>query len=143
MTEWYEEGLLVDVTQPLPRTCKMMRRSNIRSSVVTAFTGASLMGLTLMLAIPFGASGCAQLAAVGQDIGNIASIVIADVMAGKPFAQILADTGTADASLLVAIIQAIEGDPNLDAATKAKYVAACAPYLEQAKAMVAAQAVHP
>jgi hypothetical protein len=105
--------------------------------LVTATTVASSIGLA---AITVSATGCAQLAAVGSNIGNIASIVISDILAGKPFDQILADTKSADAQLLVDIIYSIENDPMLSPADKAKYVTACAPYLVQAQTLAAKQA---
>ena len=78
--------------------------------------------------------GCAALPMVAQDLGNIAAIVLQDVMAGKPFDTVLKDTGSDDVQLLIAIISGIEGDPNpnLSASEKAAYVKACQPYLVEA-----------
>jgi hypothetical protein len=83
---------------------------------------------------------CGNLPVVVQDIENIANTVLVDVMAGKPFAQVLADTGSQDATLLIAIITGIESDPKLPAATRVAYAVACAPYLTQARALAAQQA---
>ena len=66
--------------------------------------------------------------------------ILADILAGKGYAQVLADVGAGGASLLVTVIQFITTDPNLTPAAKAAYVKACAPYLVMAKAQVAAEA---
>lgn len=101
---------------------------------VLAAPGLAFVVLPAMLT-----ASCANLPAVVSDIAAIVNVVITDIEAGKPFAQVLADTGSDDASLLIAIIQGIEGDPKLDAATKAAYVKACAPYLLEAQVRVAGE----
>ena len=84
--------------------------------------------------------GCSQLLPIAKDVADIADIVIRDVMAGIPFLQVLKDTGSDDAQLLIAIISAIEADPKLDAPTRALYAKACAPYLTSAIHLAAEQA---
>jgi hypothetical protein len=96
---------------------------------------SGMVGVLMLFAI-----GCANLPAIVQDIANIAQTVIVDVMAGQPFTKVLADTGTEDASLLVAILTGLVGDPNpSNPAQAAAYKKACAPYLAQAKALAAQQ----
>lgn len=85
-------------------------------------------------------TGCAGLLPIAQDVADITSIVIKDVMAGVPFLQVLKDTGSDDAQLLIAIISAIEADPKLDAPTRALYANKCAPYLSSAMHLAAEQA---
>jgi hypothetical protein len=84
-------------------------------------------------------AGCGAWLPVARDVADIADVVIRDVMAGKPFATVLGDTGSDDAELLVAVIGAILADPKTDAPTKAAYAAKCQPYLDQAKVLAARQ----
>lgn len=93
---------------------------------LTALLCALLMGCT-----------AAQWNVVSTDLGNIAQSVLADVLAGKPFDQVLADTITGDVTLLITVIGFIESDmnPKITPAERDLYVTKCAPYLAQAIAL--------
>jgi hypothetical protein len=96
--------------------------------------------LALGLLLVFGVAACGLFspttwAAVVTDLATIAQTVLADVLAGKPFAQVLADTGQEDATLLVTVLTGLIADPK----TTPAYVAACQPYLVAAQALQAKQ----
>jgi hypothetical protein len=90
-------------------------------------------------------AGCAglisNLPVIAQDLSNLITIVYNDVVAGKPFAQILIDTGDADGALLLAILTSMESDPKLTPDQKAAYAKLCDPYIAQAKISIAAHHV--
>lgn len=95
----------------------------------------------LLALVLCGTLACAAIPTIIQDITNIATIVFNDIENHVPFLQVLTDTGSADASLLIAIITSLENDPNLAAAQRAKYTTDCQPYLTQAIALYGTQ--HP
>ena len=84
-------------------------------------------------------TSCAALVPVAQDVAGIVQVVIKDVMAGLPFEQVLKDTGSDDAQLLVTIIGAILADPKADPATAKVYAVKCQPYLDRANVLAASQ----
>lgn len=95
----------------------------------------------LVLSLAVSGCGAVGLLAVGEDVGKIAAIVYKDVEAGKPFAQVLADTGTDDVKLLIAILVTVANDPKLSASDKAACQAYCQPYIDQANAVLASRHV--
>jgi hypothetical protein len=84
-------------------------------------------------------TACAGLIPIAQDVASIVQVVAVDIKAGKPFEQVLIDTGSDDAQVLVAIIGAILADPKTDAPTKAAFAARAQPYLDQATVLAAKQ----
>jgi hypothetical protein len=86
---------------------------------------------------PVASVGCTQseMRAIEQDLSNMGSQVLADILAGKGYQQVLADVGQGGVALLVTVIQFIIGDPNATPATRS----ACAPYLARAQVELAAQ----
>jgi hypothetical protein len=93
----------------------------------------------ICLATAITLTGCAAWLPIAQDVAAIVQDVTRDVMAGKPFATVLADTGSDDAALLVAIITAIEGSPKTGPQVRALYATKCQPYLDAAVALAARQ----
>jgi uncharacterized membrane protein len=109
-------------------------RAAIASAAKTA------VAIVMVFAMLSGIAACSLFspttwAAVVSDLATIAQTVLADVLAGKPFAQVLADTGQEDATLLVTVLTGLITDPK----TTPAYKAACQPYLVAAQALLAQQ----
>jgi hypothetical protein len=73
----------------------------------------------MIAAVAVEASGCQTLPAVVDDIANISKIVIADVEKGMPAEAIIADvvaqTGTQDMALVIAIVDSLLASHKLPA----------------------------
>jgi hypothetical protein len=94
---------------------------------------------TRVLVLAMTLTGCAALLPVASDVAGIVQTVVTDINQGKPFEQVLIDTGSDDAQVLVAIIGAILADPKTDAPTKAAFAARAQPYLDRATVLAAKQ----
>jgi hypothetical protein len=84
-------------------------------------------------------TACAGFIPIAQDVASIVEIVVTDINQGKSFEQVLIDTGSDDAQVLIAIIGAVLADPKTDAPTKAAFAARAQPYLDAATVLAAKQ----